>query len=262
MKNMKKVMAVLLAGLILVAAAACNNNPGEDDTSNNDGGLIINPGLNDGGNNGTGTGNENNGDTGNNGSAGNNSNTNIDEANPTWVEKAGSVIVVSKTAVNIRKETNTTSDVLGTVKDGDVLTTTKYSDNWVCVTLEDGQTGYISRRRVVDYSKDLMDSFVAYESEITVIAETSISIRRYPSVPDDEKSHLVCGHLQKGDKVTCIAKGDGWYKVTFKTDAEGTVDPDGTETRDYYITANSKYVSDANAAADTTETDTDTGNEA
>lgn len=243
----KRVLALLMAGIILVAATtACSNNPEENESTTGNG-MTVGTGLVDP----TDTLEDETGDpsTPSKNPGSSSTNTDINETNPSWTEKAGTVVVISKTAVNVRKDTSTESKVLGTVKDGDTLEATKYSDNWYCVTYE-GETGYISRRRVVEADKELEDSFVEYSAEITVTAETSISIRRYPAIPaeDDEKSHLVCGYLKNGAKVTCVAKGDGWYKVEFKTDKEGTVDKDGTETRTYYITASTSYVEEETTA--------------
>ena len=247
----KRVLALLMAGIILVAATtACSNNPEENESTTGNG-MTVGTGLVDP----TDTLEDETGDPSNpsKNPGSSSTNTDINETNPSWTEKAGTVVVISKTAVNVRKDTSTDSEVLGTVKDGDPLEATKYSDNWYCVTYE-GETGYISRRRVVEADKALEDSFVEYSAEITVTAETSIWIRRYPVIPEesalkkDLEKHLLCGTLDHGEKVTCVAKGDGWYKVEFKTDKEGTVDKDGTETRTYYITASTSYVEEETTA--------------
>ena len=230
----KRVFALLMAGLILVSATACSSSGDEDETTTGSG-LSVGTGLVPSGNE-TDTDAETTG-TGTSVTPGGS----INEDNADVTDKDCTLLVVAETVVNIRKNTSTASDALATVKDGVKLESTGYTENWYRVKYED-EVGYISKRMVVEYDQELVDSFEECTEQVKIVAETSINVRRYPDWSND-KNDLVCGQLLNGQTVTCVAKADGWYKVKVKTDKNGIVDmKDGTETREYYITANPTYV--------------------
>ena len=261
MKMTKRVTALLLAGLILMSAAACSNDgKGDESESTSGDGLTISTNLME-------TDTETDADTVENETTEQETNapttdSNINEENPSWTEKDCTVVVVTKSVLSVRKGTSTDSEKLGEVKDGTMLTSDAYSENWYRVSYkatEDSEAviGYVSKKYVVEHNQELMDSFEECNEQVTIVAEISLNVRRYPDWDEaKDKNDLVCGSLKNGTVVTCVAKADGWYKVQVKTTAEGQVDmKDGTETREYYISANPKY---SQIEADTAVEDTET----
>ena len=225
----KKLLALLLVGLLAVSFVACNktsNNPEETSktTSETTGNYIV-----------VGTDEQGSDVTEPVTSGSTEPEFDPSETNPTFVNVEKKVVVFTNSA-RIRTATVLTeSNVLDFVSEGKILTVTGESENWYRISYTvngETQTCYIAKTVAADAS--VLDGFTSIEAEKVVVNTTALYVRSYPSA-DSEQS--IRGTLKEGAEVTRVATNDKWSRILFDvevTDADGNKT---TETREYYVSS-------------------------
>ena len=257
---MKKVLVVLLAGLLLLSITACNDKNNEKETTADSGSGIVFP---------VGTGAElvtnefgepltdTNGDYIINTPQ---DPSDISEENPTFTDCDKTLFVWVETSANIRSSTKLSDDnKIGSVESGKTLTAIKESENWYRIAYKDKNgndvEAYIAKTVVID--KAILDSFQTVANEEIEIS-ANVNVRLYP-----DASTTRVGGLVKGDKAIRVAKGNGWSRILFTIDDESETNANGAPVKkqiECYITNEAIVGEDVTEAA--TEVATEAATEA
>ena len=221
---MKKIFALLLAGLMLttLTLTACNDSKdkGNDTDDTDDAGIIEEYETDEDGNIITtepeSTEGENN-PGGNQG--GNDSNTDISETNPDVKETEVKKIYVFAAQATIRSNTVVEDDSYeSTAKKGDILDVTGASDNWYQISYKN-KTCYIAKTVAGDNA--VLEGFTAV-TEKTVTVTTNAKLRSYPTTAFNESKNdrTYVETVKAGATMTLVAtSADGkWSRVEFKID--------------------------------------------
>ncbi len=229
----KKLLVVLVAGLLLLTAVAC----GDNDKPSKDTGTEAT---------GTGTGTESYIQVGTD-ESGNAITAPVTEAptdpaeddpsveNPTFTDISKTVVVITNRAT-VRSAT-VIDDTTGISwpAEGTTLTVTGECEDWYRIEHEIGgekKTCYITKSVVDDASA--LEGFTRVEGEgetITISTgneDGAVNVRSYPSSASDKS---IRGTLKEGATATRVAIGEKWSIILF-----GVQDDDGNAvTKEYYI---------------------------
>ena len=251
---MKKLLIIALALMLALSLCACKKDEQDPENNTGDGIIDLNPGST-GDATGTGTGDTNADNT----PSGTDEQTTVDLTVPTeetFTDLEQTVFIVADVA-SVRSETYVSDSTLVAYASKDAeFKSIAYSANWFkieyvteVVTGTDGatetktQTCYLHKS--VACVKDLTAQDLEQPITVTIIAN-ALNVRSYYDF--DAEDNLMCT-LKKGDEVTAVAKGNGWYKIQLSDDAEGNPVFG-------YISSNAKYVSvaepETTVAEDTT----------
>lgn len=257
---MKKTLVITLAALLLLSVTACSNNGSETETGVETGtGIVFPVGT-------EGEGSTNSQDTGAETKAPGATVTTeaATEAPDDISEKDAEFQDIKATlyfwvGANIRSNTVLDADnIIGTVTEGSILTATGKSEKWYRVDYS-GKVGYVSMTVAGD--KAILDTFNDVTPEEVEITEDGVRVRTFPSV--DGGQNTIIAKLNKGDKVTRIAVGDGWSRIQYVVLSESETGADGKpakETKEYYVS--SEYIKSEAATENATEAATEVVTEA
>ena len=193
----KRILALLLAGLITASMASCVATGNQDEPGN---------------------------DTEADQTLGNDTTTapTEDETDPgdtEWTVVDETVFTLNQ--VSLREEPDTSGTVVKALAKEIQLHRTKVSEDWSYVETADGESGYVSNRYITAVNI-LGTDFTAVEGgEKIMYATDVVNVRLYPSA--DDKISDKKGAYQKDDEVTVVATNGKWYRVKFKTESDGTV---------------------------------------
>ena len=243
----KKLLALLLVGLLVVSFAACNKDPGKtEETSKNDDTTLdyIVVGTDEDGSEVT--------EPVTTGST--EPEFDPSETNPTFVNVEKKVIIFTNSACIRTATVLADNNIVAWPSEGKILDVTGESENWYRIDYTvngETQTCYIAKTVAADAA--VLDTFKAIEAEEVVVTADALNVRSYPSA---DSNLSIRGSLVKDTKVTRVATNDNWSRILYEvevTDAEGNKK---TETREYYVS--SKYVqaveSETTTAEETTAT--------
>ncbi len=226
----KKLLVLLVAGIVLLTAASCtgdknNETDSQTDSATESDSYIV-----------VGSGDESS-DTDTDTEAETEKET-IDptEESPVFEEKSMKVVIVTWNA-NIRSRTDTKADsIVGGAKEGDILNVTGESKNWYRI---EGDL-YVAKTVAADAAA--LEGFTAVDEQV-VISGGSVNVRSYPSADTDS----IRGSLTEGTVVTRVAVGESWSRIKYEITNE-----DGVKVEKEYYVYN-KYISTELA----TETDSE-----
>ena len=224
----KKLLTLLLAGLLVASVTACTKPGTGDDTTDSgntpeDSYIVI--------------GTDENG----------NDVTEIpsqepvtdpfdpSESDPTFVDVTKKVVVFTYTATVRSSTVIAENNGVGWPSEGKILDVTGESENWYRITYSvDGEDKecYIAKTVAADASA--LDGYTDAEEEVEIIVD-AVNVRSYPSTAS-EKS--VRGSLKKGAKVTRVAVSEKWSRILFEVVSETETDAEGNakvEIKQYYV---------------------------
>lgn len=225
----KKLLALLLAGLLVASATACTTKDPEDDTTESgsqnpeDSYIVI------------GTDNEGNDITEVPTTAPEDTAMDPSETNPTFVDVTKQVVVFASVATVRTSTVLAENNAVGWPSEGKLLDVTGESDNWYRITYSvDGENKecYIAKTVAADASA--LEGFTAVEDEVEITVE-AVNVRSYPSAAS---TLSVRGSLKKGTKVTRVAVGENWSRILYEVVSETETDAEGNpkvEIKQYYI---------------------------
>ncbi|MBQ8309384.1 MAG: SH3 domain-containing protein [Clostridia bacterium] len=203
----KRILALLLAGLITASFASCvasgdQENPDNDTEAEQTQGESTTP------------------------DDGTESTPDVTE----WTSVDETVFTVSQ--VSLREDPDTSGDIVKALAKETQLHRTRVSENWSYVETTSGEKGYVSNRYITSVNILGTDFTTIAGGEKIMYATDVVNVRLYPSADDfsDKK-----GSYSKDDEVTVVATNGKWYRVKFKTNSDGSVEY-------YYV--NASYLSE------------------
>ena len=239
----KKLIALLLAGLLVASVTACTKpGPGNEttDSGNNPEDSYIVIGTDENGNDVTEIQNpEPETDP-----------FDPSETNPTFVDVTKKVVVFASVATVRTSTVLADNNAVGWPSEGKILDVTGESDNWYRVTYSvDGENKdcYIAKTVAADVAAT--EGFTDVEEEVEITVE-AVNVRSYPSTASELS---IRGSLKKGTKVTRVAVGEKWSRIFFEVVSETETDAEGNakvEIKQYYVSNDCLKVVE-NTTADT-----------
>jgi hypothetical protein len=224
----KKLLALLLAGLLVASMAACTPNKPNDDTTDSgntpeDSYIVI--GTDENGNDVTEIpSKEPETDP-----------FDPSETNPTFVDVTKKVVVFASVATVRTSTVLADNNAVGWPSEGKLLDVTGESENWYRITYSvDGEDKecYIAKTVAADASA--LDGYTDVEEEVEIIVD-AVNVRSYPSTASNLS---VRGSLKKGAKVTRVAVSEKWSRIFFEVVSETETDAEGNakvEIKQYYV---------------------------
>lgn len=216
---MKKIFALLLAGLMLttLTLTACNDgkDKGKDTDDTEDSGIVEEYETDKEGNIITTEPEETKGEENPGGEqGGNDSNTDISESNPEIKDSTVKKIYVFAAQATIRNNTVIEEDSYeSTAKKGDILDVTGESANWYQISYKN-KTCYIAKTVAADNA--VLEGFTAV-TEKTVTVTTNAKLRSYPTTAFNESKNdrTYVETVKAGATMTLVAtSADGkWSRV-------------------------------------------------
>ena len=226
----KKLIALLLAGLLVASFTACNNQGGNEDTSadnadTKDNYIVI--GTDEQGNDITeAITNEPVADPG----------FDPSETDPVFTDVTMKVVVFSGVATVRTSTVVAENNAVGWPSEGRVLDATGESDNWYRIEYPvDGETQICYIAKTVAADAATLDAFTAVEEEEVEIIVEAVNVRSYPSTAS---TNSIRGSLKKGDKVTRVAVSENWSRIIYEVVSETETDAEGNakvEIKQYYV---------------------------
>ncbi len=118
--------------------------------------------------------------------------------------------MINATSLRVRSAANTSSAVLGNLKNGEKVTVLGKANGWAKISYQ-GKEGYVSLE-FVTLGKDSTDPTNPEQvtEERAVVNASLLNVRKGPST-----GAAAVGHLKNGETVTIIGKENGWAKVHF-----------------------------------------------
>ena len=225
----KKLLALLLAGLLVASITACTKPGNTDDTTNDtknpDDSYIV-------------VGTDENG----------NDVTEIttqepvtepfdpSETNPTFVDVTKKIVVFAGVATVRTSTVLADNNAVGWPSEGKILDVTGESDNWYRITYPvNGENKECYIAKTVSADASALDGFTAVEEEEVEIIVDAVNVRSYPSAAS---TLSVRGSLKKGAKVTRVAVSDKWSRIIYEVVSETETDAEGkpkVEIKQYYV---------------------------
>ena len=244
---MKKLLVVLFAALLLVSAAACSQEGQGDETgTGTDTSVQIPVGTGD-----VVVGTDENGNivtTPVEDATQAPVQDNISEADPTFTDCDKTLYVWVATATIRSATVIGEENGIAWPTEGTTLKCTGESKNWYRVEYEE-KTAYIAKTVAGDYAAITGMTEVDNE-EIEISAD--VNVRTFPST--DGGDLTIRGGLQKGTKVTRVAKGETWSCILFAVESESETDAEGKPVvtmKKYFIV--NECIKDAAAGTDDAE---------
>ncbi|MDM5153251.1 SH3 domain-containing protein [Bacillus sp. DX1.1] len=121
---------------------------------------------------------------------------------------------INATSLRVRSEANTSSAILGNLKQGEKVTVLGKANGWAKISYK-GKEGYISLEFVkIEAGKQEEkpgENIINGAQESGTINATSLRVRS-----EANTSSAILGNLKQGEKVTILGKANGWAKVSYK----------------------------------------------
>jgi hypothetical protein len=224
----KKLLTLLLAGLLVASMAACTPNKPNDDTTDSgntpeDSYIVI--GTDENGNDVTEIPSQ----------EPETDPFDPSETNPTFVDVTKKVVVFAGVATVRTSTVLADNNAVGWPSEGKLLDVTGESENWYRITYSvDGEDKecYIAKTVAADASA--LDGYTDVEEEVEIIVD-AVNVRSYPSTASNLS---VRGSLKKGAKVTRVAVSEKWSRIFFEVVSETETDAEGNakvEIKHYYV---------------------------
>ncbi|MBP3667900.1 MAG: hypothetical protein J6K29_12730 [Clostridia bacterium] len=225
----KKLLALLLAGLLVASVTACTGGDDPKDTTDSeskkpeDNYIVV--GTDDAGNDITEIPTQEPADPG----------FDPSETNPTFVDVTKKVVVFAGVATVRTSTVLNAENAVGWPSEGKILDVTGESDNWYRITYPvDGENKDCYIAKTVAADATALDGYTAVEEEVEINVE-AVNVRSYPSTASDLS---IRGSLKKGTKVTRVAVGEKWSRILFEVVSETETDAEGNakvEIKEYYV---------------------------
>ena len=127
---------------------------------------------------------------------------------------------ITATSLRVRSAANTTSTILGNLKQGEKVTVLGKANGWAKITYN-GKEGYVSLEFVKLEGKPVEEpaekpaekppeNIVTGTQETGTITATSLRVRSAANT-----TSTILGNLKQGEKVTVLGKANGWAKITY-----------------------------------------------
>ena len=241
----KKLLALLLAGLLVASVTACtkpgNTDDTTDDTNNSDDSYIV-------------VGTDENG----------NDVTEVptkepvteafdpSETDPVFVDVTKKVVVFAGVATVRTSTVLAENNAVGWPSEGKLLDVTGESDNWYRITYTvDGEDKECYIAKTVAADAAALDGFTDVEEEKVEIIVDAVNVRSYPSAAS---TLSVRGSLKKGTQVTRVAVSENWSRIIYEMVSETETDAEGNakvEIKQYYVSNDCLKVVEAATEAPT-----------
>ena len=224
----KKLLALLLAGLLVAAMTACQGNKPNDETTdsgNNPEDSYIVIGTDENGNDVTEIPSK----------EPETEAFDPSETNPTFVDVTKKVVVFSAVATVRTSTVVADNNAVGWPSEGRELDATGESENWYRITYSvDGEDKECYIAKTVAADATALDGFTDVEEEV-IITVDAVNVRSYPSAAS---TLSVRGSLKKGAKVTRVAVSENWSRILYEVVSETETDAEGNakvEIKQYYV---------------------------
>ena len=244
----KKLIALLLAGLLVASFTACNDNQGgtddtsADNTDTKDNYIVI--GTDEAGNDITEAITQESADT----------SFDPTETDPVFTDVTKKIVVFASVATVRTSTVLADNNAVGWPSEGRLLDVTGESENWYRITYTvDGEEKECFIAKTVAADADVLDAFTNVEEEEVEITVEAVNVRSYPSAAS---SNSIRGSLKKGTKVTRVAVSENWSRIIYEVVSETETDAEGNpvvEIKQYYVSNDCIKAPEA-TAEETTET--------
>ena len=254
----KKLLALLLTGLLVAGFAACKKTPAtteeSTDASPETTGNYIVIGTDE-------QGSEVTEPVTTAGDEATETEYDPSEDEPVFTDVTKKVVVFASVATVRTSTVLADNNAVGWPKEGRLLDVTGESDNWYRIVYsvngEDHEC-YIAKTVAADAS--VLDGFTACDEEVVEIIVDAVNVRSYPS---SASTLSIRGSLKKGATVTRVAVSENWSRIIYEVVSETETDADGNakvEIMQYYVSNDCIKVPEA-ATEETTEAPADTTTE-
>ncbi|PFY61702.1 mannosyl-glycoprotein endo-beta-N-acetylglucosamidase [Bacillus toyonensis] len=121
---------------------------------------------------------------------------------------------INATSLRVRSAANTSSSVLGNLKNGEKVTVLGKANGWAKISYQ-GKEGYVSLEFVKleagKQEEKPAENITNGTQEVGTINATSLRVRSAANT-----SSSVLGNLKNGEKVTVLGKANGWAKINYQ----------------------------------------------
>ncbi|MES9703901.1 SH3 domain-containing protein [Bacillus toyonensis] len=121
---------------------------------------------------------------------------------------------INATSLRVRSAANTSSSVLGNLKNGEKVTVLGKANGWAKINYQ-GKEGYVSLEFVKleagKQEEKPAENITNGTQEVGTINATSLRVRSAANT-----SSSVLGNLKNGEKVTVLGKANGWAKISYQ----------------------------------------------
>ncbi|MCU5704102.1 SH3 domain-containing protein, partial [Bacillus wiedmannii] len=121
---------------------------------------------------------------------------------------------INATSLRVRSAANTSSSVLGNLKNGEKVTVLGKANGWAKISYQ-GKEGYVSLEFVKleagKQEEKPAENITNGTQEVGTINATSLRVRSAANT-----SSSVLGNLKNGEKVTVLGKANGWAKISYQ----------------------------------------------
>ncbi|MGE7868247.1 SH3 domain-containing protein, partial [Bacillus paramycoides] len=121
---------------------------------------------------------------------------------------------INATSLRVRSAANTSSAVLGNLKNGEKVTVLGKANGWAKISYQ-GKEGYVSLEFVKleagKQEEKPAEEITNGTQEVGTINATSLRVRSAANT-----SSAVLGNLKNGEKVTVLGKANGWAKISYQ----------------------------------------------
>ena len=235
----KKLLTLLLAGLLVAAMTACTDKKPNDETTDSQGNpedsyIVI--GTDENGNDVTDIPNQEPVTDA----------FDPSETNPTFVDVTKKVVVFAGVATVRTSTVLAENNAVGWPSEGKLLDVTGESENWYRILYTvDGEEKECYIAKTVAADAAALDGYTDVEEEV-IITVDAVNVRSYPSA---SSTLSVRGSLKKDTKVTRVAVGENWSRILYEVVSETETDAEGNakvEIKQYYVSNDClKVVEDA-----------------
>ena len=224
----KKLLALLLAGLLVAAMTACQGTKPNDETTDSgnnpeDSYFVIGTDVN-----------------GNDVTEIPNQEPVTDpfdpsETNPTFVDVTKKVVVFAGVATVRTSTVLAENNAVGWPSEGKLLDVPGESENWYRILYTvDGEEKECYIAKTVAADAAALDGYTDVEEEV-IITVDAVNVRSYPSAASNLS---VRGSLKKDTKVTRVAVSENWSRILYEVVSETETDAEGNakvEIKQYYV---------------------------
>ncbi|MEZ2651878.1 SH3 domain-containing protein, partial [Bacillus wiedmannii] len=121
---------------------------------------------------------------------------------------------INATSLRVRSAANTSSSVLGNLKNGEKVTVLGKANGWAKISYQ-GKEGYVSLEFVKleagKQEEKPAEDITNGTQEVGTINATSLRVRSAANT-----SSSILGNLKNGEKVTVLGKANGWAKISYQ----------------------------------------------
>ncbi|WP_342380787.1 SH3 domain-containing protein [Bacillus thuringiensis] len=121
---------------------------------------------------------------------------------------------INATSLRVRSAANTSSSILGNLKNGEKVTVLGKANGWAKISYQ-GKEGYVSLEFVKleagKQEEKPVENIKNGTQEVGTINATSLRVRSAANT-----SSTILGTLKNGEKVTVLGKANGWAKISYQ----------------------------------------------